>query len=60
MTWNRIKAIENVIDKRTARGASDESIITWLKSLVTTNDSDYFKKTVDMFIDAIKQTPLND
>jgi len=36
MMWNKIlQAIENVIDRRSARGASDKSIISWLNHLKT-------------------------
>lgn len=52
------KVIERVLDKRSVRGASDESLITWLESL----KAGAWKgqpRTIDGFIDAIKLTPLN-
>ena len=54
---DRINAIERVLDKRAGRGASDESLINWLKGLK--NQSAWFNSVIDDFINAIKQTPLN-
>jgi len=53
----RIHAIERVLDKRAARGASDISLITWLNHLKGTNKG--FNWIMDTFIDAIRQKPLN-
>ena len=55
-TINRINAIERVLDKRSQRGASDKSLIAWLKTLK--NKNSWWNKVIDGFIDAIKQTPL--
>ena len=55
---NLIQAIENVLDKRMHRGASDESLIAWLKHLKSVWKSNYMHNVLDGFIDAIKQTPL--
>jgi hypothetical protein len=52
---DRINAIERVLDKRAARGATDESLINWLEGLK--NKSDYWNNVIDGFISAIKQTP---
>ena len=58
--WNKtLQAIENVIDKRSLRGASDKSIISWLEHL----KKDVHKclacqKDIDSLISSIKQTPL--
>lgn len=55
-----IDAIVRVIEKRRARGASDEQIILWLEDL----KCGAWKGNINMenaiadFIDAIKQTPL--
>ena len=54
---DRINAIERVLDKRVGRGASDDSLIRWLESLK--NKNDYWNSTMNSFIDAIRQTPLN-
>ena len=56
-----LQAIEDVIDKRAARGASDISIIAWLNHLKTVyRNSPELRMCLDGFIDAIHQTPLND
>ena len=57
MNTETINAIERVLDKRASRGASDKSLIKWLEHLKTIWK--YSHKTIDGFIDAIKQTPLN-
>ena len=57
MKISRINAIEQVLDKRAGRGASDKSLIGWLNNLK--RDNKWFNKVLDGFIDAIKQTPLN-
>ena len=57
MEAKTIHAIERVLDKRSQRGASDKSLIGWLKHLKTIWK--YSHKTLDGFIDAITQTPLN-
>ena len=57
--WNKtLQAIENVIDRRSARGASDKSIISWLNHLKTIYKDTGSHKDIDGFIDAIQQTPL--
>lgn len=55
-----INAIENVIDRRSARGASDQSLIDYLSKLrdTTWKESAYMKNCINGFIDAIKQTPI--
>ncbi len=53
----RINAIERVLDERAGHGASDKSLIAWLEGLKRFNNP--FNKTLDGFVDAIKQTPLN-
>lgn len=50
-----INAIERVLDKRAARGASDQSLIQWLQSLKATHK--YHHKDLDRLIEAIKATP---
>jgi len=52
-----INAVERVLDKRSKRGASDESLIKWLESLKK-GCWKYHTKIIDDFIDAIKKTPL--
>ena len=54
----RINAIERVLDKRAGRGASDKSLVAWLERMKST--SEYWNGILDGFIDAIRQTPLND
>ncbi len=53
-----INAIEKVLDKRSQRGAGDKSLISWLDRLKTIHMGKADVITLDMFIDAIKQTPL--
>jgi len=53
-----INALERILDKRSRRGASDESLINWLQSLKVGAWKQY-PITIDGFISAIKQTPLN-
>jgi len=53
-----INAVERVLDKRAARGASDKSLINWLGSLKR-GAWKHQPKIIDGFIDAINQTPLN-
>lgn len=52
-----INVIERVIDKRSKRGATDESLIAWLEHLkkVWINCD----REIDGLIDAIRQTPIN-
>ena len=52
-----INAIERVLDKRAGNGASDKSLIDWLEGLKSIHNHT-IDKTIDGFIDAIKQTPL--
>jgi len=54
----RINAIERVLDKRSARGASDKNLIAWLEGMK--NKSEYWNRVLDGFIDAVKQTPLKE
>ena len=56
-----INAIERVLDKRTGKGASDSNLISWLQHLKTRvwGNSPYMVGTLEGFIDAIKQTPIN-
>ncbi len=56
---NPIWAIERVIDKRLRRGASDKSIIEYLKHLKTVWKSEYMNNAIDGLIGAVKQTPIN-
>lgn len=56
MNTETIHAIERVLDKRSQRGASDQSLVNWLDHLKSIWK--YSHKTIDGFIDAIKQTPL--
>ena len=59
MRYNdRLMAIERVLDKRAGRGASDENLIKWLKSLK--NKNEYFNSCIEGFIQAIRITPLNE
>lgn len=58
MNNESINAIERVLDKRALRGASDGSLIKWLEYLKTVWKSDYSRRILDGFVDAIKQTPL--
>ena len=55
-----ITAIENVLDHRSQNGASDESLIGWLNELkkLPFHASPHSQQTLEMFLDAIKQTPL--
>jgi len=51
-----IDAVEKVLDRRSARGASDESLVEWLEGL----KRKAWKKRpdiIDGFITAIRQTP---
>ena len=54
-----INAVERILDKRAGRGASDESLIKWLKSLKA---GAWKKQTkiIDGFIEAIRLTPLKE
>jgi hypothetical protein len=54
-----LKAVENVIERRSLRGASDKSVIDWLTHL----KQDVYKdtgsrQTLDALIDAIQTTPI--
>jgi len=50
--WNKtLQAIENVIDRRSARGASDKSIISWLNHLKTIYLDKGSHSDIDGFID---------
>jgi len=51
-----INAIENVLHKRMLRGTNYVNLIQWLDHLKTVWKYDI--KTLDDFIDAIKQKPL--
>lgn len=53
-----LEAIENVIDKRSTRGASNKSLIAWLLHLKTIHLNITIKKGIDELISAIQQTPL--
>ena len=53
-----IDAVEKVLNKRSIRGASDESLIRWLEHLKK-GPWKYHQTVINGFIDAIKQTPLN-
>ena len=57
MKTETLHAIERVLDKRSKRGASDISLIQWLQLLKKIHI--YNQSILDGFIDAIKQTPLN-
>lgn len=52
-----IQAIERVLDKRVARGASDKSLIEWLEGLKNKNKW-WNNHVIDGFIHAVKITPL--
>ncbi len=51
-----IQAIERVLDKRSIRGATDESLIFWLDGLKKIHEFDI--AALDGLIDAIKQSPI--
>ena len=51
-----INNVANVLDRRASNGASDESLISWLKQLKS-NTWRNRPKEIDGLIDAIKQTP---
>lgn len=53
-----IHAIERVLEKRSARGASDQSLILWLEDLKKIWKHEYHHFILNGFIDAIKQTPI--
>ena len=54
-----IRAIKNVLNKRSKRGASDNSLIGWLKHLKKVHIDKGSHQVLDGFISAIKQAPLN-
>ena len=51
-----INDVVNVLDRRASNGASDESLISWLKQLES-NAWRNRPKEIDGLIDAIKQIP---
>ena len=57
-TKETIQAIENVLDKRAAKGATDEMLIKYLEEMKVVHNTANMNVTLDGFIDAIKQTPL--
>ena len=57
--WTKtLQAIERVLDKRSKRGASDMSLIAWLKHLKIVYKNTGSDQDINGFIDAIKQTPI--
>jgi len=54
-----INSIERILDKRSKRGASDKDLIQWLESLKK-GAWKHHHNIINGFIDAIKQTPLNE
>ncbi len=52
-----INNVANVLDRRASNGASDESLISWLKQLKS-NAWRNRPKEIDGLIDAVKQTPF--
>lgn len=53
-----VKAILNVIMKRTDNGANDKSLIDYCENLKNVWNSKYMHSFLDNMIDAIKQTPI--
>ena len=70
MKKEQIQAIEQVLDRRQQRGATDENLILWLEATqnkeqikyernrITLDSLNHSLGVLDGFIDAIKQTPL--
>jgi len=54
-----IESIQNVIIKRSERGATDEQLIKWIDHLIKDvwNNTPALVNVCNEFIDAIKQTP---
>ena len=51
-----IEAVERVLDKRHSRGASDQSLISWLESLKKGAWKNY-PEAIEGLIEGIRQTP---